>query len=170
MTRIWMRVILASLAVILIAGCASIDEQAVDGLEQAEKAFQGDAEDPNEEINSIKLFLPSGYSIEDDSDETNILLNKGKNSFILFINPNESSSSKLYYDLMMANKNVKIIKEATFEKDDRFGFVAILENSEDRYELITSIGGIKLTTITKEKDVANNLEQMMMIVRSIQTK
>ena len=170
MTRKWMRGILASLVVILCAGCASLDEQAVKGIEKAEKAFTEDAEDPNKEVNDIKLFLPSGYSVEEDSDETNILLSKGKDSYILFINPNELSTSKLYYDLMMSNKNINIIKEETFEADNRFGYAAILKNSEDRYELVSSIGGTKLTTISKEKDVSDNLEQMMTIVRSIQTK
>lgn len=159
-----------SLAVILCAGCASLDEQAVKGLEKADKAFSGDAEDPNKEVNDIKLFLPSGYSVEENSDETNILLSKGKDSYILFINPNEQSTSKLYYDLMMSNDKINIIKEETFEQEDRFGYAAILENSEDSYELVSSIGGIKLTTISKEKNVANNLEQMMTIVRSVQTK
>lgn len=169
MTRIWMRLLIASLAVILLAGCSSLEEQTSDGLESAKVAFQGDAEKPNEKVNDINIFIPSGFSIEEESNETNIILSKGKESFILFINPNELPSSQLYYDLMTSDKNLKVLEEKTFEQNGRFGFAAIIVNSEEKYELITSIGGIKLTTISDQQDVAKNLEKMMLIVRSIST-
>ena len=120
-------------------------------------------------MNDLNIFIPSGFSIEEESDETNIILTKGKDSFILFINPNELPSSQLYYDLMMSDSNLKVLEEKTFEQNGRFGFAAIIENSEERYELITSIGGTKLSTISDEQDIANNLEKMMLIVRSITT-
>ncbi|WP_342598644.1 hypothetical protein MHB48_14125 [Psychrobacillus sp. FSL H8-0483] len=171
MTRNWIRVITASLAVILLVGCAtSINDQTTDGLEKAKLAFQGDAEKPNEEVNDVKIFIPSGFSIEDETDKSNIILSKGKDSYILFINPNELPSSQLYYDLMMEDSNINVVEEKKFEQNGRFGFAAIIENSEDKYELITSIGGIKLTTISKEQNIADNLEQMMTIVKSIKTK
>ena len=99
------------------------------------------------------IFLPSGFSIEEESNETNIILSKGKDSYVLFINPNELPTSQLYYDLMMSDSNLKI-EEKTFEQNGRFGFAAIIENSEEKYELITSIGGIKLTTISEQQDIA----------------
>jgi len=169
MTRNWMRVFFASLAVILLVGCSSTEEEVEDGIENAKLVFQSDAVKPNEKINDMKLFIPSGFSIEDEPDETNIILSKGKDSYILFLNPNELQSSRLYYDLMIADTNLNIVEEKTFEQNGRFGFVAILENSEEKFELITSIGGIKLTTISKEQNIAGNLDKMMTIVRSINT-
>ncbi|GGA37275.1 hypothetical protein [Psychrobacillus lasiicapitis] len=169
MTRNWMRFLFVSLAVILLVGCSSIEDEVEDGIENAKLVFQSDAEKPNEKINNMKLFIPSGFSIEDEPDETNIILSKGKDSYILFLNPNELPGSRLYYDLMMADTNLNIVEEKTFEQNGRFGFVAILENSEEKYELITSIGGIKLSTISKQQDIAGNLEKMMTIVRSITT-
>lgn len=169
MARNWMRILFASLAVTLLVGCSSVEEQVDDGIENARIVFQGDAEKPNEKINNFKLFLPSGFSFEEESDESNIILSKGKESFILFLNSNELQGSRLYYDLMMADTNLNIIEENTFEQNGRFGFVAVIENSGDQYELITSIGGIKLTTISKERNIADNLNKMMMIVRSITT-
>ncbi|MFJ8066117.1 hypothetical protein ACIQYS_15940 [Psychrobacillus sp. NPDC096426] len=169
MTRNWMRVFFASLAVILLVGCSTMEENVEDGIEKAKLVFQGDAEKPNEEINNMKLFIPSGFSIEEEPDETNIILSKGKDSYILFLNPNELPGSRLYYDLMMADTNLNIVEEKTFEQNGRFGFVAILENSAEKYELITSIGGIKLTTISKQQNIAGNLDKMMTIVRSIST-
>lgn len=169
MTRNWMRVFFASLAVILLVGCSSTEEEVEDGIENAKLVFQSDAEKPNEKINDMKLFIPSGFSIEDEPDETNIILSKGKDSYILFLNPNELPSSRLYYDLMIADTNLNIVEEKTFEQNGRFGFVAILENSEEKFELITSIGGIKLTTISKQQNIAGNLDKMMTIVRSINT-
>ena len=70
---------------------------------------------------------------------------------------------------MTSDKNLKVLEEKTFEQNGRFGFAAIIENSEEKYELITSIGGIKLTTISEQQDIAKNLEKMMLIVRSIST-
>ena len=169
MTRKWMRLLIASLAVILIAGCSSLEEQTVDGLEKAKIAFQSDAEKPNEKVDDISIFIPRGFSIEEESDETNIILSKGNNSFILFLNPNELPSSQLYYDLMTTNSNLNVLEEKTFEQNGRFGFAAIIQNSEEKYELLTSIGGIKLTTISDQQDIANNLEKMMLIIRSIST-
>lgn len=169
MTRKWMRLLIASIAVILLAGCSSLEEQAVDGLENAKVAFQDDAEKPNEKVNDINIFLPSGFSIEEESNETNIILSKGNDSYILFINPNELPSSQLYFNLMKSDNNLKVIEEKTFEQNGRFGFAAIIENSEEKYELLTSIGGIKLTTISEQQDIASNLEKMMLIVRSIST-
>lgn len=167
MTRKWMRMIVASLTVILLVGCSSVEEQAADGMEHAKEVFQGDAEKPNEEIANVKVFLPSGFKVEDDTDKNNILLAKGKESYILFINPNELPSSQLYYDLMIADTNLNIIEKNTFEQNGRFGFAAIIESSQDNYELITSIGGIKLSTISKEQNIDSNLKKMMTIVRSI---
>lgn len=169
MARKWMRLLIASLVIILLAGCSSLEEQTVDGLENAKVAFQDDAEKPNDKVNNMNIFIPSGFSIEEESDETNIILSKGDDSFILFINPNELQSSQLYYDLMMADSNLEVLDKKTFEQNGRFGFAAIIENSEEKYELITSIGGIKLTTISEQQDIANNLEKMMLIVRSIST-
>ncbi|ALC84679.1 MULTISPECIES: hypothetical protein [Bacillaceae] len=169
MARNWMRLCIASLAVLLLVGCSSVEEQAEDGMENAKEVFQGDAEKPNKTVDNLKIFLPSGFSIEDDSDQTNIILSKGNDSYILFVNPNELPGSQLYYDLMMDNKNLKIVEKDTFEQNGRFGFAAIIESSEENFELIASIGGIKLTTISKQQDIASNIEKMMMIVRSIST-
>ena len=51
-----------------------------DGIENAKVVFQSDAEKPNEKVNNMKLFIPSGFSIEEEPDETNIILSKGKDS------------------------------------------------------------------------------------------
>lgn len=168
MTRKWIRLCVVSLAVILLVGCSSVEEQAADGIENAKIVFQGDAVKPNEKVGNLKIFLPSGFTIE-ESDQTNIILSKGKDSYILFINPNELSESQLYYDLLIADTKLKIVEKNTFEQNGRFGFAAIIQNNEENFELITSIGGIKLTTISKQSNIASNLEQMMKIVRSIST-
>lgn len=169
MTQKWMRLCIASIAVILLVGCSSIEEQATNGIENAKVVFQGDAEKSNEKVGNWKVFLPSGFSIEDASDQTNILLSKGKDSYLLFLNPNELPGSQLYYDLMIADKKLKVVDVTTFEQNGRFGFAAIIESSADSYELITSIGGIKLTTISQEHNIATKLKDMMTIVRSIST-
>ncbi|WP_313891544.1 hypothetical protein [Psychrobacillus sp.] len=167
MTRKWLRFFLASIAVILLVGCSSIEEQATNGIENAKLVFQGDAEKTNQKVNNLKFFLPSGFSVDEGSDQNNVILSKGKDAYVLFMNPNELPSSQLYYDLMMVDTNIKIVEKNTFEQNGRFGFAAILESDTDNFELVTSIGGIKLTTISKQQNIASNLENMMKIVRSI---
>ena len=66
MTRKWMRLLLASLVVILLVGCSSKEDRIAEGLENAKVIFQDDAQMPNEKVNDTKIFLPSGFSIEDD--------------------------------------------------------------------------------------------------------
>ena len=94
-------------------------------------------------------------------------MNKGKQPFTLLVNPNEAKNSQLFYDLLHADENLKVIAEEKFSDGDTFGFVAAIQNSDDTVTLIANVGGAKITTQTKEQHIAKNLETMMRIVRSI---
>jgi len=171
MNRSWLRIFLAPLVIISLVGCsASVEEQTNDGIQSAKEVFQGKTVDSNNQVKGVQLFVPGGFSIQEESDETNIILTDNHDSYVLFINPNEQPDSQLFYDLLVAEKEDVILAEETFQKDGRFGFVAVLPSKEDQYEIVVSNGGYKLTTISKENQIADNMENMMKIVRSVKVQ
>ncbi|WP_445478122.1 hypothetical protein ACULLL_17485 [Lysinibacillus irui] len=168
----WLRNIGLMLLLLVLAGCnQSIDEQIANGLQITETVFAEEPEEHTEKIGDIKLYLPSNFKVEDSSDEYNIVISKGKESYILFINDREAQDSKLYYNLLKENEADKIIEESTYDKDGRFGFTAVLKtDDENEMELIVSSGGVKMTTISQAKHIENNLREMTKIVHSVKMK
>lgn len=169
MFQSWKIIFLVMFSVFLLTACGqSIDERANKGVKAASDAFYADNMKTNKEVNEIKFYKPISFKVEDDSDPQNIVLNKGKDTFILFINPNEKNDSKLYYDLLMADDKKNVLKEETFTDEDTFGFAAIVQTAnDDTTELIVSVGGTKISTQTKEKNIESYMPKMMEIVRSI---
>ena len=171
MKRSWMRIAIAPFLLLSVTACStSAGDQTELGIKAAKEIFQGDIVKPNEQIKSVELFVPGGFTIQEDSDETNIVLMDNNDSYILFINPNEEKDSNLFYDLVQAKNKDRIIAQESFEHNGRFGFITVLPSSEDKYEIISSIGGVKLTTISDEADISTNMEQMMKVVRSVQVE
>lgn len=169
MARTWRFVFLVSVLAVILAACGkTLEERTAEGFDVAKEAFYADEIVQNEEIDGTKFLKPAGFTVSNNSDGQNIILNKGKQPFILFINPNEIKDSRLFYDLLVANEKAKIISEEEFNEEDTFGFVAVLEADDGEVELIASVGGAKITTKTSEKNIASNLETMMQIVRSIE--
>ncbi|MFJ7920205.1 hypothetical protein ACIQ6U_10630 [Lysinibacillus fusiformis] len=168
----WLQVIGLTLLLLMLSGCnQSIDEQIANGLQITETVFAEEPEEHTEEIGNIKLYLPSNFKVEDSSDAYNIVISKGKESYILFINDKEAQDSKLYYHLLKDNEADKIIEETTYDKDGRFGFTAVLKtDDENEMELIVSSGGVKMTTISPAKHIEDNLREMTKIVHSVKMK
>lgn len=164
----WKLVVLLLTAVVLLAACGkTVEERTIDGIKAAENVFFEKRKAQNEEVDSVKLYKPTGFKVDENSDAQNIVLNKGKQPFILFINPNEKKDSQLFYDLLQADENLELIDEKKFSDGDTFGFVAVIQNQDETVELIANVGGAKITTQTKEKAIAKDLESMMQIVQSI---
>lgn len=169
MFRKWKFIFLTMISIILLSACGkSLDERAIAGVEAARVAFQMNDKGLTEEVAGIKLYKPAGFTMNESSDAQNIVFTKNDETFILFINPNEKSDSKLFYDLLLADKSKEIIEQATFSDEGTFGFAAVVKSGEDNVELIVSVGGSKITTMTKKKKIEENLAKMMEIVRSIQ--
>ncbi|HJF32312.1 MAG TPA: hypothetical protein K8V56_11140 [Sporosarcina psychrophila] len=167
MFRKWKFIFLLAVSVLALAGCGkSLDERATSGVETAREAFHSNDKNRTEEIDGIKLYKPAGFTMNDNSDAQNIVFMKNDETFILFINPNEKSDSKLFYDLLLADQSKEIVEQATFTDEDTFGFAAVVKSGDD-VELITSVGGTKMTTLTKKKKIEENLARMMEIVRSV---
>ena len=172
MSRKWLQASAFMLLLLGLTGCnQSIDEQIANGLQQSETIFAEKPETHTDKIGNVQLFLPSKYKIEDSSDKYNILVSKGKQSYILFINDREEPDSKLYYELLKEDSSKKIIDEKTYEKDNTFGFAAVFKTeNEEEFELVVSSGGVKMTTISRMKDVEDNLQEMTKIVHSVKIK
>ncbi len=157
---------------LVLSGCnQSIDDQIANGLQLTETVFAEEPEEHTEKIGDIKLYLPSNFKVEDSSDAYNIVISKGKESYILFINDEEAQDSKLYYNLLKENEADKIIEELTYDKNGRFGFTAVLKTEDkNEMELIVSSGGVKMTTISQTKHIETNLREMTKIVHSVKMK
>uniref|UniRef100_UPI001CCABD8F hypothetical protein n=1 Tax=Escherichia coli TaxID=562 RepID=UPI001CCABD8F len=76
-------------------------------------------------------------------------------------------NSRLFYDLLTRTEDDKRVEEV-FTDDGYFGFASIVKKGEDHVELVASVGGIKMTTITKNKNIEVNMGKMMEIIRSIE--
>ena len=168
MFRKWKFIFLLAMSVFLLTACnESLGESVNAGIKAAEEVFHLNDKEPTEEIDGIELYKPVGLVISEQSDAQNIVFTKNKETFILFINPNEKSDSQLFYDLLLADQNKEIIEQATFTEEGIFGFAAVVESDNDHVELIASVGGTKMTTLTTTKKIEENLTEMMEVVRSI---
>lgn len=168
MSRQWKGIFLMMLIALLLVGCGkTLDERVATGIGAAQAAFHANDKDQTEEVAGVKLYKPAGFKISEKLDAQNIIFTKQDETFILFNNPNEKSDSKLFYELLLADQEKEIVEKATFEEDGVFGFAAVISNGNDRVELVASVGGAKMSTMTKQKNIEEDLARMMEIVRSI---
>lgn len=168
MFRSWKFLFLLVGALFVLGGCGkSIDQKAEDGIAAARDIFEQDGKNATEEIEGVALYKPAGFTIEDASDPQNIIFSNKDETFILFINPNEEKDSHLFHDLLKSQEKIEVIKEETFSDKGYFGFASVLKSGDGKVELVTSVGGVKMTTITKEKNIENYMASMMEIVRSV---
>ncbi|MEK4230373.1 hypothetical protein [Solibacillus sp. FSL H8-0538] len=168
MNRKWIHGILIGLAILSLAGCGkSVEEQVSIGIASAQTTFEETPVASNKTIANIDLYLPKGFTIEQGLDELNFTLTKEKDSYILFVNTNENQDSKLLYEILMSDTAHGVIQEQTFETNGAFGFSAVVKHSEEQYELVVSIGGVKMTTLSADKKIDAKLAEMMEIVRSV---
>ncbi|MEG0472197.1 MAG: hypothetical protein RR588_07655 [Solibacillus sp.] len=168
MNRKWVHIFILSIVMLLVSGCnQSVEEQATAGLENAKATFESKPNEPNKMIGQIELYVPKGYSVEKGIDELNYTLVNGQDSYILFVNPNEPGDSQLHYSILKEDPHTEIMQEQVFKSDGIFGFSAVIHREESQYELVVSIGGIKLTTLSKSKQIDQKLQEMMEIVQSV---
>ena len=172
MFRKWLQVFGIALLLLGLSGCnQSIEEQITNGFQRIEMVFADEPEKYTDTVGDIQLYLPTTFTIDDRSDQYNMLVSKGKQSYILFINDREKQDSKLYYELLKEENGKEIIAEQTYENDGAFSFTAVSKTeNEQAFELIVSSGGVKMTTISPMKDVEDNLLEMTKIVHSVKIK
>ena len=156
------------LSAILLVGCGkTVEEQVDEGMVKAEAAFQ-QATKANTTEGNVNLYLPKGFVIDPAEEESNYFITSDDDQYILFINEQETNDSKLNYDLIKKDKKDDIIKIEELKNEQYFGFAAVIKHSEKHYELVVSIGGVKLSTMTNNKKMDEKLAVMMDIVRSVE--
>lgn len=160
-----------SVVILMLTACGKpVEEQVTEGVASTATVFEAKPVEPTTTVGKIEVYLPSGYKIEEGTNEMNYIVTKGKDSFILFVNTIEQEDSRLHYDLLVNDSKLNIMKEQTFEQEEAFGFAAVIEHSEEQYELVVSSGGVKMTTVAKDKKIDEKLVDMMEIVRSVKVQ
>ena len=167
MKRKWALGLTLAATTVLSACGQTIEEQASAGMLAAETTFEAAANETNRTFGQLALYMPKDFTIEQGIDEANYTLVNNDDMYILFVNMNEAKDSQLSYDLLKEDASKEIIEEDTFETDGKFGFSAIVKASDETSELVVSIGGVKLSTISKNKNLDKKLIEMMRIVQSV---
>ncbi|WP_010678460.1 hypothetical protein [Bacillus timonensis] len=159
------KVLIVTLLVLvgLLSGCASIEDESKETVSSVETAFNAQPEKTNSENDGISFYLPSTMKIE-EKVENNVILQKGDQTFILFVNPNEKRTSEVLYEAVDA-KEFEVDK--TYTDKERFGYVKVFEIEDNQYLVTVGIGGIKMTTETKVSDISESAGEMMKIVSSV---
>ncbi|HHW38394.1 MAG TPA: hypothetical protein GXX18_14340 [Bacillales bacterium] len=161
----------SKLAVILISfgllvGCSGSKEEAISQSKQAvESIFNEPAQKTTETTEGFSYYLPEGFKIEEEFGN-NVILSKGKQEYILFVNPHESLNSDVIFNEIKGAKDEKGTK--TFKDKDRFGYISISPGADKKYELIVGIGGVKTTTMSTTSDMVENAKNMMTIANSVE--
>ena len=156
-----------ALFVFVLSACSVSESDAIAQSNKiAEETFIGvETNDADQKTNSFSYYLPSGFKVESES-ENNLLISKGKQTFILFVNPLEASDSKVVYESTVANNESKVL-EKTFEDKGRFGFLYVRSLEKDLYEVSVGVGGVKMTTHTDTKNMVESVQSMMQVVESV---
>lgn len=127
--------------------------------------FDEKGKKPNKKSGNIRVYLPFGFEIQDET-ANNIILKNGSKTYILFVNPQEESSSEVVYQATVDQyKNLDTNEK--FTKGDKFGFLTIKQLEDDMNELTVGIGGTKITTQTKTTSLNEEAKAMMQIVNSV---
>ncbi|MFE8703386.1 hypothetical protein ACFYKX_22755 [Cytobacillus sp. FJAT-54145] len=153
-------------ALLLLSGCsASFDEEQDAAKLAVEEAFDEEPIKPNKDSEVINFHIPFGFEIEEETPN-NVLLKNGSKNYILFYNQHEGSDSQVVYNSTV-QQNEKYDVNETFTKDKKFGYILIRKLDDDLNSLTVGIGGVKLTTEIKTRNLASEAEIMMDIVNSV---
>ncbi|QKY69728.1 hypothetical protein [Lentibacillus sp. CBA3610] len=162
-------VIIMLFCVSVLMGCSMpSEEEAIKSAEDtAEDVFNADESiETNQQLNTFSMHVPQGMDVVEE-DATNVVLEDGEQTYIVFYNNLESPLSKLSYESAAANSEQALLLE-TFVDQEKFGYIRVLQDDEeDSYELQTGIGGVKITTYTSKSGMERDSEAMMSMARSI---
>lgn len=149
----------------LLTGCTSIEDQAKETKTAVEQTLKEKPVETNNQYGDITFYLPNEMKIDKKGDN-NLILKKGDQLYILFVNPNEDVASDVMYQAIHSNDS-KFAIDNTFKDKDRFGYVKAYEIDDKLYMLSVGIGGVKMTTETKVSKITENATEMMKVVSSV---
>lgn len=151
----------------LLAACNATTEEGADAaFEKMDELVKEQIPETNETIGHYQLYVPEKFEMKEEVDEFNILFEKGKNPYILFVNPNEDERSKQLYETTIEKTEGEITK--VYEQDGQFMYVIVTQLDDNRSELTVGVGGRKLTTYDKNKKLAKAVEPMVQLIRSLE--
>jgi hypothetical protein len=150
-------------------GCTISDEDLTKTtIDVTEQAFEDTPKDSNKQTKLFSYYLPEEFTVK-ETKMYNVLLEKGSQSYLLFVNENEEANSKVSYETLIEKYEKPFISK-TFEDKERFGYLFVNNLEKNTYEVTVGIGGTKLTTEAKANDVSDAAKNMMDIVKSVQKK
>ena len=159
--------VLSLLVTLIVAGCTVSDKELKKTtLDETKQAFESTPKKVNEHTELFSYYLPKGFTIK-KTDEFNVLLEKGKQSYILFVNEKELSNSKVSYETLAEQSTNPFISQ-TFENQNRFGYLFVNQLGKNKFEVTVGLGGTKVTTESKANDVSVDARNMVEIVTSVQ--
>lgn len=151
----------------LVVGCSvSVDEEIKKVETAVEEAFTDKALETNEKYEDFSYYLPTTMKIDSEEGNNNLIIKKGNQLFILFVNPNEEPNSKVMFESSGPESQDDLVVK-TFEDQDRFGYIIVKELDKNLFEIVVGIGGVKMTTQTKASEILESAQQMMEIVASV---
>ncbi|WML40875.1 hypothetical protein RCG19_04085 [Neobacillus sp. OS1-2] len=161
--------IIFMLSILLLSACnnASFKDESKATIKTVKKTFTEKVNKPNKRSGKIHFYLPSGYSIKDQSSN-NIILQKGSDTYILFVNPQEDSSSKVVYQSTIEQYKKLDMNETLTNKENKFGFLTIKQLKDGLNEVTIGVGGAKITTQINTSDMNEDSKTMMQIVNSVE--
>jgi outer membrane lipoprotein-sorting protein len=169
MKRTFKFLLILVLSTFVISACSqtSFKDESKLAIKTVKTTFNNTPKKPNKKSEKLRFYLPFGYEIKDQSPY-NIILKNGSKTYILFNNPNESSSSDVVYKATVAQYK-KLETNKTFKEKNKLAYLIIYKLKDDSYEMTIGIGGTKITTQTKASSLKSEAEAMMQIVNSVKT-
>ncbi|RKQ30526.1 hypothetical protein [Oceanobacillus halophilus] len=164
MKKILRLVMVLLISMIMASGCSNKteDEAVSEAKEMARTVFELEAEiEANEEVNGLPLYIPGQLDVQSE-EENNLILEDGNQTYLVFYNVIEDTKSKLNYESAQSD-NTLILE--TFEDNEKFGYIRILPKEEEGYELQVGVGGVKITTYTTKRKMADDTEEMMKMAK-----
>lgn len=150
---------------LILTGCGVSEEEALTAIEtMLEPTFEQVAPKATKELKAFNIYLPEGFTVEEEFDN-NVILNNHDQTYILFYNLFEEQDSDFFYQLAKQAGDYALLE--TFQDNDRFGYVKV-EDMEDHYEVQVGIGGMRLTTHTSLKQIEDDVANMITMLNSVE--
>lgn len=161
-------IIIGLFILILLAGCGKSEEEIItEAYERAKEVFLDDSEiNYTYESNTVSLYLPDYLTVIEE-DANNLILRRQDLTYIIFINDFELPNSVTLYNLAEIDEYLLF---ESFEKDDQFGFIRILQEpieDNELYEIQVGIGGVKITANIPLERILTEATELMKVAKSI---
>lgn len=166
--RLWLAFVTLTILV-LLSGCLSSEEDTLEETNSIVKEeFLSDLEiERNFESNDFEMYKPDSLEFS-EARGSNLIFFEGEQPYILFVNELEAPNSKWFYDDLKEREEELHLR--TFETEDRFAYYSVEEKEEEHYEVQVGIGGIKMATRTELNNLKEDVQEMIKMVKSIDTK